>query len=215
MKSDWRRRLLSEDSERKIESRVAELEKKTGAELKIAILRESDPYFAASMLFTLISTFVLSLLMHLELAWLHSDLMLAGLDLAILLLMYGMSRIPFFKRAILSSREVSMKVDRNAFLIFHKLGVHETTHRSGAFLLVSVLEHKFEVLLDKELAKHVPGQALEDLIQKMSARFKGKDFEAGLILCIETIETHLLSFIPKDFKPACNEISNKIHWDLS
>lgn len=208
----WGRKLFSEEAEKKIESAIQDLESEVGAELKIAILNESDPYPAASWRFCVLSFFILFLIVYeIYYSAFKQDWQIVGVALLSFLVSYALSRLRGFKQLFLTPKEVIREVREKALELFFSLQIHETSHRSGSFLMISLLERRIEFLVDKNLKPHLTEDELANLMMALRSRFKHGDFENGILDCITLIKEKFKKELP-ELKGQTKEIHNSIVW---
>jgi putative membrane protein len=218
----WRHHFLNSDAESRVESRIQDFEKKTGAELKIAILKASSPYRAAFWRATALGGFVAACFFY----ELHALEGMLGHAPEILLTQWAffigfpavsfafgaLSKIYVLRRLFISEAEVQEETRENALTLFHRLKLSETSHRSGILMQISLLEHDLELLLDQGVARVTTAEKLELWIRGMSSEFKQGHFERGILNCIESLEKEILGSDLSLPKLTGNEITNHLYW---
>ncbi len=218
MSTLWRRRILTETAEKHIELAVADLESVTGAELKVAIVQSSDPYPAASWRFTMTSFLVIfPFIFEYIYSKVHHEWEIGAVALAWFFLLYTLGRVPVFRNLFLHPVEVRREVREKAFQLFHELQVHETSHRAGSFLMISISERRMEFLVDKFLRSKITDAELDQIVAELQAAFKQKDYEAGLMKCIALLKIKFQNDLPEVRKHlpdivGDNQICNRIAW---
>ncbi len=210
----WRRTFLSEQEEKEVELRVADFEKKTGSEIKIAVMRESSVYRSTRWQFTALFSIAVTYLLYLEFSWTHDATILLLFQVASVFSVFYATTWKPFQKLILPAGIISIAVKERALAMFYRLSVHESAHRSSALLYVSLFERRFELLLDKNLNEQFEKEELETLTAHMRDHFKSRHFESGLMECITVFENKLIEKkLTHDRNP--KEVRDSIFWGRS
>lgn len=199
-----------------IKDLVAEVETQTTAEVVPLILKQSNDYTWVHS----IMAFEGLLLGGLA-AWiwnfLHAwpipvgELLLVAFTGAILGL--ALSFIPFFARFAIGKRRLEREVDARAFAEFVRQGCSATTNQAGVLVLVSLFEHRIEIVADRgvqEKMVSLEGAGIWDsLCQHFSASAaEGKAVE-GLGHVIRELGAKLAKHFPDDGSKV-NRLSNEL-----
>ncbi|MGL6110464.1 MAG: TPM domain-containing protein [Rubrivivax sp.] len=83
-----------------------------------------------------------------------------------------------------------------ALAMFGKLRVWDTEHNSGVLIYLLLAERAIEIVADRGLARHVPPEHWSALTQGMSAAFKARHFEQGLVTAINAVDGLLNQHFP-------------------
>jgi uncharacterized membrane protein len=83
-----------------------------------------------------------------------------------------------------------------ALAMFGKLRVWDTEHNNGVLIYLLLAEHAIEIVADRGLARRVPNDTWHALAQRMSAAFKARRFEQGLMEAIDAVERLLTQHFP-------------------
>lgn len=87
---------------------------------------------------------------------------------------------PVVKRALLSRRVAQEEVLERALRAFQDLGLHRTRDRTGVLILVSLLEHRVQVLADTGINARVKPGAWDRVVQTVLEGVRKGDLCAGL-----------------------------------
>jgi uncharacterized membrane protein len=101
-------------------------------------------------------------------------------------------------------------LDRAAWL-FKKLKMHETEHRNGVLIYLSINDHKFAIIGDAGINKVVPKGFWDDIKEMMIDHFKKGEFAPALIDGIEKTGEHLKKYFPWQ-EDDVNELSDEISY---
>lgn len=84
-----------------------------------------------------------------------------------------------------------------AIMLFSKYRVWDTEHNNGVLIYLLMPEHAIEIVADRGLARHVPAQEWQGLVQQMSTRFQQLQYEEGLIQAIDAVSQRLARHFPR------------------
>mgnify|MGYP001009336688 CR=1 FL=1 len=79
-----------------------------------------------------------------------------------------------------------------AIALFGKLRVWDTEHNNGVLIYLLLAEHAIEIVADRGVARHVPKDHWQAIVQDMRDDFRAGRFEQGLLRAIEAVEAVLL-----------------------
>ena len=92
---------------------------------------------------------------------------------------------------------------------FERLGMTKTAERNGVLLFIASEDRQFTILGDSGIDKKVPGGFWDDVIAKLTSRFKAGEFTDGIVDAIEAAGEHLQAYFPRSASDV-NELSNEI-----
>ncbi len=94
-----------------------------------------------------------------------------------------------------------------AIMLFSKYRVWDTEHNNGVLIYLLMPEHAIEIVADRGLARQVPPQEWQALVQQMSSRFRDLHYEEGLIEAIDAVSLQLTRHFPRTGSaPQANEL---------
>ena len=103
-------------------------------------------------------------------------------------------RIPSLKRKLIHPDELTAEVKEKAMVSFLEYGLHETRDRTGILILISLFEHRVQVLADSGINAKVPEETWEEIVAIIVQGLKtGKTCTAicqAVERCGELLETH-------------------------
>jgi putative membrane protein len=170
------KRNLSEQERRDLDRRIAEAEKRTGAQIVLAVIERCDDYpelpWKAFALGASVAGLTVVLLDFLRPGWSSFTAVLlavvatlgAGAALALLCV-----NLPGFARLFLDENRAEVEARQYAESLFLSRELFATSRRTGILLLVSLFEHEVVVLPDAGLAIRLGGDALKGIITRMTA----------------------------------------------
>lgn len=182
---------LSQSDKDHLNQLVAEAEKRTNAQIVLAVVKRSDSYAEIPWKAFAIGTSVAGLLLFLLNATIPSwytparvlivlaATLATGISLALLTVF-----VPLLARLFLSSHRAETEVKQHAESIFISHGVFVTRKRIGVLIFVSLFERKVFILPDKGLCNLLGDEETSKIMKPMLASLRQhelrKAFEAGL-----------------------------------
>lgn len=183
--------LLSQSDKDHLNELVTEAEKRTDAQIVLAVVKRSDAYaeipwkaFAIGTSVAGLLLFVLNASMPLWYSPTRVLLALAatlatGISLALLTVF-----IPRFAKLFLSSHRTEVEVKQHAESVFISHEVFATRKRTGVLLFVSLFERKVYIIPDKGLNSILGQEEVKKIMAPMMASLRHhklrKAFESGL-----------------------------------
>ncbi len=212
---------FSDQDQAHIRQAVTEAERQTRGEIVPMVIERSARYREARYRSGIACAFlVLSTLLTIEWEWMpwgwHATN--AGWLLLTVVCVYGLgywlgSFVPIV-RLLTSQDRMAYKVNVRAHQAFLEHGLHRTELGTGVLILVSLLEHRIEVLTDDPILNRVPQQTWEDMVTLIQDGFqKGKPVES-LCQAIATCGSVLAEAFPLEKgEKNPNELPNELIQD--
>jgi putative membrane protein len=168
-------KILSDHERNRIDQRIADVEKRTNAQIVLAVIKRSDDYaelpwkaFALSASVAGLFVVILDLLLNYWVS--HTTVLIA----AVVMLSTGAAFavltifIPGFARIFLSANRAEVEVKQYAESLFLNRELFATSKRIGILLLVSLFEKQVILLPDKGLRSRLTTNAMQDIIACMT-----------------------------------------------
>ncbi len=80
--------------------------------------------------------------------------------------------LPKLKRYLIHPDELTEEVRENALVCFVEQGLHETRDKTGILILISLFEHRVQVLADSGINAKVPEHTWEEIVEMIIAGLK-------------------------------------------
>ena len=205
---------LSDQDRDRLETLIADMEKRTNTQIVLALIQRSDIYaelpwkaFALGASTTGLMIYILNLLLHdwhetITVLIAVAGVLAGGAVLALLSVL-----IPGFAKQFLSAIRAEVEVQQYAESLFLSRELFATSKRTGILVLVSLFERKVVVIPDKGLSDHLAKEAMQRIIPAMTTFLKQKEirqaFEAGLEQLSRILGTDVAG-------PGKNELSDEI-----
>ena len=91
--------------------------------------------------------------------------------------------------------------------VFSQLCVWDTQHNSGVLIYLLQADRDVEIIADRGVHAHV-GDGWEAICRQMEERFRGGEYEAGVVEGIHAVGEHLKRHFPRK-RPGPNELPDK------
>ena len=104
-------------------------------------------------------------------------------------------------------------VEKAAEKAFVRLGMTRTRERNGVFFFVVPSRRKFVVLGDQGIHAKVGQEFWRQVADRVSERFRERDFTGGLVKGIEEVGEQLAAHYPYDRASDVDELTNEVDFD--
>jgi putative membrane protein len=209
-------RILSDHEHSRLDERIAEAEKRTKAQIVLAVIKRSDAYaelpwkaFALGVSIAGLLVCILDLLLYYWIS--HTMVLIAmaatlvvGAALALLTVF-----LPGFARLFLSAHRAEVEVRQYAESLFLTREMFATGRRTGILLLVSLFERQVVLLPDKGLSNRLTRDAMRDVIAHMSSSLARNEINRALEDGLERLTLILEAMAPGGTVDE-NELSHEI-----
>ena len=201
---------LSNEEVKKIEEEVKKAEQKTQGEIVPVILSACDDYKVTNYYLALFLTFIGAVCFYI--LEIDSVYLLPLLTVAALF-GYFMAEVSAIKRFLTGDEMIAQEVHEKTMSLFLENNLHHTEGRNGIIVMVSLLEHRVEILADKGINDKIDPEKWSEICQKLISQIKSNKLADGVREairdCGEILEAH---FPSQDENP--NELPNKLITDL-
>jgi len=166
---------LTDQDRIRLDQRIAEAEKRTGAQIVLAVIERSDSYaelpWKAFALGASIAGLLVSVLSLMRPEWTSSATVLTAVvttlaigAIAALLCVF----VPGFARLFLHAHRAEVEAHQHAKSLFLAHELFATHERTGLLLLVSLFERQVVILPDRGLAKRLSTDDAQRTIARMT-----------------------------------------------
>ena len=209
---------FSDQDQERIQQSIRNAERHTRGEIVPMIVERSARYREAQYRAGAgCALFTLSVLLTIEWEWMswgwHATN--AGWLLLTVIAAYGLGFwLGTFNpviRVLTSHERMAFKVNLRAHQAFLEHGLHRTELGTGVLILISLLEHRIEILTDRAILDRVPPETWKNMLAMIQDGFhKGNPVESlcqAITLCGEVLG----EYFPVDpTRPNPNELPNKL-----
>jgi putative membrane protein len=192
------KKILNNQERSRLDKRVAEAEKRTGAQIVVAVVQRSDSYLELPWKAFALGVSVAGLLVFIfDLLWPEWHSQTVVLISAVTILIMGILSallslyIPKLARLFLAAHRAEAEVRQYAESLFLSHELFATRRRTGILLLVSLFERRVILLPDKGFSKRLSQKAMQKIIAQMTPSLASgqvtRALENGLIKLTETL----------------------------
>jgi len=214
--------MFSDQDYSRIRQAVSEAERQTRGEIVPMVIERSAHYRETRYRAGIgCAFFALTTLLTIEWEWMpwRWQTTNAGWLLLTVLMAYGLGywlgTFGPFIRLLTSNERLAYKVRIRAHQAFLEHGLHRTELGTGVLILISLLEHRIEVLTDQPILDRVPQQTWEDMVLVIRNGFQKGNPVESLCQAISTCGTVLAEVFPAEKgKPNPNELPNNLISDV-
>ena len=213
---------FSDQDQKRIRQAVTEAERQTRGEIVPMIIERSALYREARYRAGIgCAFFMLSILLTIEWEWMpwgwHATnagwLLLTAIGAYSL--GYWLGTFDTVIRLLTSDERMAYKVNLRAHQAFLEHGLHRTEMGTGVLILVSLLEHRIEILTDHPILDQVPQHTWDDMVDVIRNGFKKGNPVESLCYAIKTCGAVLADVFPaKNGEANPNELSNELIQDI-
>jgi putative membrane protein len=189
---------LSNEERGQLDQRIADAEKRTGAQIVLAVIERSDSYPELPWkVFALGASIAGLLVFGMNLLWPLTSPINAALLAIVMILAAGAGFallsvfVPDFARLFLNAHRAEVETRQYAESLFLSKQMFATSKRKAVLLLVSIFERQISVLPDTGLARELNQEATDKIINHMrpylTAGKTARAMDAGLKKLAEII----------------------------
>ena len=200
---------LSDQDKKRIEQAVKKAEATTSGEIVPVIVKTSDPYLSADLTGGLIGI-ALGLFALIWLVPVLESLLFVSVLTGSFLAGFFLTRyLPPIKRMLLGKKILEAEVYQRALQAFFELGLTRTRDRTGILIMVSLLEHRIQIIADQGINEKVPKGTWDEVVALILGGIKNESLADGICSGIERCGRILTNDFP--IKPDdTNELSNEL-----
>jgi len=188
---------LTQEEQENIELAVKQAESQTSGEIVPMIVDSSYEYPRAE----LIGAGTLALATGLLVSWLFGGesiwWFVPAYIVSFLIFHCVIRRSPGLKRKLINPNELTAEVKEKAVVSFVEQGLHETRDRTGILILISLFEHRVQVLADSGINAKVPAHTWDQIVDIIIDGLKNKRSAAAICQAIERCGELLQEHFPR------------------
>lgn len=185
------------EEQKKIEAAVTAAESKTSGEIVPMVVDESYEYPHAELIgsgtLAMATGLLVSWAVGGESIWWFLPVFLLGFFVFQQLI----RRFPDFKRKLIRPEELTAEVKEKALVSFLEQGLHETRDRTGILILISLFEHRVQVLADSGINAKVPEKTWDEIVAMITGGLKSGQACSATCLAIERCGELLQEHFPR------------------
>lgn len=188
--------LLSEADAREVEAAVADVERRTAAEVVVAVLPQSQSYWQGRVLAAVAWALAAGFgFLHFE-PWRDPVLSLL-VEIVVGGGVYWLAGHPALLRRMVPRQMADQAVRARAFQLFAERGLHGTSGRTALLIFVSELEHRVVLLGDQTIHAELGQTGWDEQVQLLLKHIRAGQARAGLLAVLEQLAPHLEAVAPR------------------
>ena len=169
--------MFSAQDQHKIRTAVAAAEKRTRGEIVPMVVPASGSYESGRLLGTLLGLLTLTGILIFEWEGWTSKYSPAFTLLAVVLAYIvgnALGAVPPVLRWLTPPDRMDLQVRRRAEAAFYEHGLHKTREASGVLIMMSLLEHRVQILVDRAIDEKVPKETWQMVVQELRIQEEGE-----------------------------------------
>lgn len=196
----WLRGYIQSNDIDAIEKAVQSAELKTSGEIVPIIVHKSSTTGHVPLILILIFTSLYFFFgaWDLQLEMGLNPWLVAPLDFAVILLAVAfLSRLHCVMRWLTPKQDLIAQTEQRALVEFYNHRVNHTDAATGILVFLSILERRAIVLGDEAIAKKLPAESWQKIVDSLTQGIRKKQTLKGLIQAIEMCGDHLTHHFPR------------------
>jgi putative membrane protein len=192
----------------KISQAVRAAEQHTTGEIVPMIIAQSDDYSGARWRLAVTGALLAGLLAYLFLGN-HDPVWMLWAQIPGLYIGYASGNIGALLRLFMLNEKIDEEVRQRALQAFYAHRLHHTKDRTAILIMVSLLEHRVEVLADAGINEKVSSDTWRGIVNHMIARIKTNELAEGLCIAVRECGEILAKDFPGQHDNP-DELSNRL-----
>jgi putative membrane protein len=189
--------LFDSNQKQRIEAAIAELEKRTAAEVVVAVVRHSGrPWVTRSLVAFGVGLFG---------AWLflerapHADPRFAlAIELVLIFAAFALFGWRTLERLLIAPALARREVEEHAFALFARHGLHRTRGHTGVLILLSELERRAVILGDEAIHARLGERGWQAHVDRIVLAIRGGRAADGLVEVLGELAGVLAEIAPPE-----------------
>ncbi|MCW9047212.1 MAG: TPM domain-containing protein [Gammaproteobacteria bacterium] len=192
----------------KIIQAVLEAEKHTTGEIVPMIVAQSDDYSGARWRLAVTGALLAGFLAYFLLGD-YDPVWILYAQIPGLYLGYALGNVGAILRPFMLSDKIDEEVNQRALQAFYEHNLHHTKEHTAILIMVSLLEHRVEILADAGINAKVPKDTWQTIVNDMIVAIKTKDLGEGICIAVRECGDILAKDFPGQHDNP-DELSNKL-----
>ena len=201
---------VTDKDKKEIKVLIDEAETKSTSELVPMIVKTSDVYPAAHFRAAIIVSFLFSLILYISPFHIINPIWFLWIQVPGLLLGYALGNVPFFKRLLITSKEIEYEVTQRAIEAFFEHELHTTKNHNGVLIFISLMERKIKIITDINVKKKIEAKIWDEIIHDFTDKVSEGKFIEALKHSIMATSSVLESNFPASAADKKNELKNEL-----
>jgi len=192
----------------KVSQAVLEAEKHTTGEIVPMIVAQSDDYSGARWRLAVAGALFSGFLAYFFLGN-HDPVWMLYAQIPGLYIGYALGNVGAILRPFMLNDKIDEEVNQRALQAFYQHNLHHTKDHTAILIMVSLLEHRVEILADAGINAKVPKDTWQGIVNDMIASIKTNDLSEGICIAVRECGAILAKDFPGQHDNS-DEVSNKL-----
>ncbi len=199
--------LLSEFEQRQVAEAIAQVEKRTDAELVTVLARRADDYAYIPLLWASLLAWLVPGAVYYLGGWLSVNGLLIAqwLTFIVLCLLF---RLPALTTRLIPRSVRHWRASNLARRQFLEQNLHHTAGSTGVLIFVSEAERYVEILVDEGISRHLDNQVWDAIVKRFTEQVREGQTLQGFVTCVEACGELLAEHVPMTHER--NELPNRL-----
>ncbi len=206
------KKIFTPEKEKRVETAIRNAEMRTSGEIVPLVVDQSDAYPHLPFVGGILGLLAGSLAGVWCPAAGNTLLLISCQALGFMAGFFSLRHLSFPRRALLSPKLAEEEVFERALRAFRELELNLTQDRTGVLILVSLLEHRVQVLADSGINARVKPGTWNEVVDIVLSGIREGDLCTGLCDAIERCGVILEQEFPRQ-EDDQNELPNRLHKD--
>ena len=197
----------------KVSQAVLEAEKHTSGEIVPMIVSQSDDYSGARWRLAVAGAFLSGFLTYFFLGSFfledYDAVWILYAQIPGLYIGYALGNVDLILRPFMLEEKINEEVHQRALQAFYEHNLHHTKDRTAILIMVSLLEHRVEILADAGVNEKVSKDTWQGIVSDMLACIKTNDLSEGMCVAVRECGDILAKDFPGNHENP-DEVSNKL-----
>jgi len=192
----------------KVSQAVLEAEKHTTGEIVPMIVAQSDDYSGARWRLAVTGALLAGFVAYFFLGE-YDAVWILYAQIPGLYLGYALGNVRAILRPFMLEDKISEEVNQRALQAFYEHRLHHTKDKTAILIMVSLLEHRVEILADAGINEKVSKDTWQGIVGDMVAKIKTNDLAEGMCVAVRECGEILAKDFPGQHDNP-DEVSNKL-----
>jgi len=192
----------------KVSQAVLEAEKHTTGEIVPMIVSQSDDYSGARWRLAVAGALFAGFVAYYFLGD-YDPMWILYAQIPGIYIGYALGNVAAILRPFMLSDKIDEEVNQRALQAFYEHNLHRTKDQTAILIMVSLLEHRVEILADAGINSKVPKDTWDKIVTDMIACIKTNDLSEGICIAVRECGEILAKEFPGQHDNP-DEVSNKL-----
>lgn len=187
--------MIDKKMQKKIKSKIKEVEEKSSCELVAMITQKSDEYTYIPVVYAAVVALIYPMI-HITFFPSINQENIYNIQLIFFAITLFIVHNPIVKYALIPKSVKHKRASNNAHKQFIMQGLHKTSNHQAVLFFVSIKEKYVEIIVDSGVSEKIDNEFLEKVVYHFTQKVKEGDFGEGYLDAIEMCTSKLIETFP-------------------